>query len=122
MVLNKRGFTLLEVIVALAILAIALAALIKVSSEYTDNMRYLRDRTLAHWVAMNVLTQVRVYQQWPEVGKQQGKMMMAERQWFWQLTVSETVDTELRRLEVQVSDQEQMTAPLAILVGFVGQP
>ncbi|MDY6994208.1 MAG: type II secretion system minor pseudopilin GspI [Pseudomonadota bacterium] len=118
--ISRRGFSLLEVMVALAILAIALAALIKTSSEYTENLRYLRDRTVAHWVAMNVLTEVRLYQRWPDLGKQQGQMTMADHQWFWQLTVTETVDTQLRRLEIQVRAQEQGLEVLAVLVGFVG--
>lgn len=120
--IRRRGFTLLEVMVALAILAIALAAIIKASSEYAENLRYLRDRTVAHWVAMNVLTEVRIYQRWPSVGKQQGQMMMADHQWFWQLRVAETVDAQLRRLEVQVRVDEQAPEVLAVLVGFVGEP
>jgi len=120
--ISRRGFTLLEVMVALAILAIALAAIIKASSEYAENLRYLRDRTVAHWVAMNVLTEVRIYQRWPSVGKQQGQMMMADHQWFWQLHVAETVDIQLRRLEVQVRIDEQAPEVLAVLVGFVGEP
>jgi len=50
----------------LAILAVALAATIKVSAENAENARYLRDKTLAHWVAMNVLTEIQVWGEWPE--------------------------------------------------------
>lgn len=57
---DERGFTLLEVLVALAILAIALGALIKAGSTNTANAVYLRDKTFAHWVALNTITEMQV--------------------------------------------------------------
>ncbi|KHD05361.1 hypothetical protein PN36_31975 [Candidatus Thiomargarita nelsonii] len=108
----KQGFTLLEVLVALAILAIALAAAMKVSIENAENASYLRDKTLAHWVAMNVLTEIQVRGEWP--AQKKGRAMMAEREWYW--TVKVTVDDELRRLEVQVHENE---SAVVSLVGFV---
>ncbi len=110
----KQGFTLLEVLVALAILAIALSAAMKVSIENAENASYLRDKTLAHWVAMNVLTEIQVRGEWPDQKK--GSAMMADRKWYWTLKVSETVDDELRRLEVQVHKNE---SAVVSLVGFV---
>ena len=50
---NAGGFTLVEVLVALSVIAIALAAVLKGASEGASSARYLRDKTLAHWVAMN---------------------------------------------------------------------
>jgi general secretion pathway protein I len=120
-IFNKQGFTLLEVLVALAILAVALAAAIKVSAENAENARYLRDKTLAHWVAMNVLTEIQVRGEWPDLGKKEGSAMMAAREWYWFVTVSETVDDELRRLDVQVQSRQD-GAPVAVLVGFIGAP
>ncbi|HDN27542.1 MAG TPA: type II secretion system protein GspI [Thioploca sp.] len=117
-----QGFTLLEVLVALAILAIALAAVIKTTTENVENTRYLRDRTLAHWVAMNVLTEIQVRGEWPSLGKKEGTAMMAEREWFWIVKASETVDEELRRLDVQVYYHREDKEPVALLVGFVGAP
>jgi len=108
----KQGFTLLEVLVALAILAIALAAAMKVSIENAENASYLRDKTLAHWVAMNVLTDIQVRGE----GQKKGSAMMAEREWYWTVKVSETVDDELRRLDVQVYENE---SAVVSLVGFV---
>jgi general secretion pathway protein I len=120
-IFNKQGFTLLEVLVALAILAVALAAAIKVSTENAENAGYLRDKTLAHWVAMNVLTEIQVRGDWLDVGKKEGSAMMADREWYWIVKVSETVDDELRRLDVQVYSHEDEAA-VAVLVGFVGAP
>jgi general secretion pathway protein I len=119
---RNKGFTLLEVLVALAILAIALAAAIKVSIENTENIRYLRDKTLAHWVAMNVITEIQIMEKWPRLGKQEGSAMMAEREWFWQMKISETEEKELRRLDVQVYYDDQNETPITMLVGFVDKP
>ena len=119
---KKRGFTLLEVLVALAILAVALAAIIKTTTANAENARYLRDKTLAHWVAMNVLTEIQVREEWPALGKKDGTAMMAEQKWFWIMRISPTADKELRRLDIQVFYQRKAKEPIAVLVGFVGMP
>jgi general secretion pathway protein I len=119
---KKQGFTLLEVLVALAVLAIALSAAIKTTSENVENAHYLRDKTIAHWVAMNVLTKIQIWREWPAIGKKEGTAMMAERKWYWTLKVSETVDDELRRLEIQVYSAPSNKSPISTLVGFVSFP
>jgi general secretion pathway protein I len=117
-----QGFTLLEVLVALAVLAIALAAVIKVGSHYAENTIYLRNKTLAHWVAMNVLTDLQVQDKWPDLGKQEGSVMMAEQKWYWVVNIEETPDKDLRRLEVQVYYGRQDKEPVTTLAGFMAAP
>jgi general secretion pathway protein I len=70
---------------------------------------------------MNVLTEIQVRGEWPDLGKKEGSAMMAAREWYWFVTVSETVDDELRRLDVQVQSRQD-GAPVAVLVGFIGAP
>ncbi len=117
---KKQGFTLLEVLVALAVLAIGLAAVMKVSIENAENARYLRDKTLAHWVAMNVLTEIQIREESPKLDE--GTAMMAAREWVWVLKVSETMDKDLRRLDIEVYYNSKEEEPIAILVGFMAMP
>jgi general secretion pathway protein I len=119
---KSKGFTLLEVLVALAVLAIALSAAIKVTTQNAENTGYLRDRTLAHWVAMNLLTDIQVREEWPALGKKEGTAMMADRKWFWLIKSSKTADKELRRLDVQIFYERKDDEPIAVLVGFINQP
>ena len=118
------GFTLLEVLIALAVLALSMAAVIKAVSDYTVNQSYLRDRTMAMWVARNVLVQFQVENEWPDVGERKGTSEMGEREWRWLGVISQTEEAELRRLDVKVFalDSEDDESPLSILSGFLVQP
>ncbi len=120
---RRRGFTLLEVLVALAVLAFAMAALIKTGAENARAAAHLRDKTLAQWVAMNVIAEQRLAAKWPSKGTKRGREEMARHEWFWELRTVETFDEDVRRLEVDVrpsEDREQ--APLASLVAFLSRP
>ena len=125
-VLNHRrvtGFTLLEVLVALAVLALTMAAVIKAVGDYTGNEAYLRDRTLAVWVARNVLAEQQLQDAWPGVGEIKGTSDMGDREWSWLATVTQTEEEELRRLDIEVHMVEDEDAePLAVLSGFLMQP
>lgn len=96
------GFTLLEILVAVFILAIALSAVLAGTARHADNAGYLRDRTLAMWVAHNRLTEIELEPQWPEVGKSEGSIGMAGVEWHWDVQVSGTQDPSLRRVDIQV--------------------
>ena len=118
---RSRGFTLMEVMVALAILAIALAAIIKSTAENITNTAYLRDKTLAHWIAMNKLTELQVMDVW-QTGKADGKTDFAERTWGWRTEIKNTAVGTVRRVEVDVFREGEKDHPLATLTGFLGSP
>ncbi len=108
---------------ALAVLAIAMAALIKGGADNANAAAYLRDKTLAQWVAMNVIAEQRMAATWPDNGKRRGEEEMARHEWFWELTVAETFDEDIRRLEVAVSSTEARdAAPVVTLVAFLARP
>ena len=117
------GFTLLEVLVALAVLALTMGAVIKGVGGYAGNQAYLRDRTLTTWVARNVLVDQQVKEAWPDVGELKGTSKMGGREWRWIGTVSQTDEQDLRRLDVRIRpiDAED-SEPIAVLSGFLRRP
>ncbi|MEN8206843.1 MAG: type II secretion system minor pseudopilin GspI [Pseudomonadota bacterium] len=121
---NTAGFTLLEVLIALAVLALSMGAVIKATSDYTSNQSYLRDRTMALWVARNVLVQFQVDKEWPDVGERKGTQEMGNREWRWLAVTSQTDEAELRRLDVEVFsiESEDNELPLSVISGFLVQP
>jgi general secretion pathway protein I len=117
---TARGFTLLEILVALAILAIALGAVLKATAEGVGQVGYLRDRTLASWVAMNRINELLLEPAWPALGVSEGRAEMAGRGWRWEVRVSVTTDPDLRRLDVTVRLRDERT-PLVELIAFKGR-
>ncbi len=118
-----RGFTLLEVMVALAVLAISLGALSKGVSNYLGNASYLQDRTLATWVAENHVTELQIMQSWPKVDTTKGSVQMAGREWYWVQRVT-AIDgrPEIRQVQVQIFAQPDARRPLATLISLLGRP
>ena len=120
---RQSGFTLVEVMVALIIVAFLLPALLMGFNQQADGIAYLRDKSVAQWVASNKLTEARI-----EVrrtgslfqGKRSGSSEMLERDWYWWLE-SETTDVEdFYRIEVRVAASEaDEDNPLFTLMGFV---
>jgi general secretion pathway protein I len=97
-----KGFSLVEVLIALAVLAIAMAALLGAAARNTSNQSYLEQRIFAHWVAMNHLAEVRLQEDPPAIGTMEGEEMLGGREWRWHTEVAATSDSSVRRLEVQV--------------------
>lgn len=89
-VTRKNGFTLVEILVALAIIAIALGALIKSSGNHTRSAAYLKQKTLAHYVAVNEMEQLRLAEDWPDTGTERGSSEMAGHEWYWTRVIERT--------------------------------
>lgn len=117
-----KGFTLLEVIVALAVIAFSLAAAASAISGSTRNASGLQQRTYAHWVAMNKMTELHVDKKWPSIRTTKGSTLMARHEWFWSVKVTKTPNPFIRRVDVRVRPEEDDASPLVTLTGFVGQP
>jgi general secretion pathway protein I len=111
---RAAGFTLIEVLVALAILAIAMAAIVTGIGRYSGDAGRMREMTLGLWVAHNRLTEIELQPGWPEVGTSDGELEMAGREWRWDVTVAETPDPRVRRVNilVRVGKSEDTVADL----------
>ncbi|WP_019866429.1 type II secretion system minor pseudopilin GspI [Methylovulum miyakonense] len=80
---NSKGFTLLEILIALAVLAIVMISLIKITSDNSRNLWHVENKTLAGIIASNHITQLRLSTELPE--QQDGWETMARRKWYWQV-------------------------------------
>jgi general secretion pathway protein I len=115
---NGSGFTLLEVLVALAVFAIAIVAVIQTQSMSIDLTMELRDRSVALWVAKNRLNEHEINGIYPSIGEREGIINMANRQWYWQEKTSATDVADMRRVEIVVKTGEHEHY-LVKLFGFV---
>jgi general secretion pathway protein I len=121
--MRTRGFTLIEVMVALAVVAIALPALLMSLYQQVDSTGYLRDKSLANMVAANKLTEIRILSRATQSllrGKDSGVSPMADRDWYWWLDSQPTEVENFYRVEITVAlDEEQREQPLHTLVAFL---
>jgi general secretion pathway protein I len=118
----QYGFTLLEVLISLAILTIALGAIVQTTGNSTNNLTHLVNKSFAHWVALNKATELQIEEKWPAAGTQTGQYEMANREWHWSIKISETNDIYVRKMEIDVSEENNQESPLISLIGFLGKP
>jgi general secretion pathway protein I len=120
--MKNRGFTLIEVMVALMVIAIALPALLGALYRQVDGSAYLREKSIAQWIASNKLTENRI--QLARSGRlfsgtRSGVSEMAQRDWYWWLVSTKTEVEDFYRIEVRVAaSEEDESTPLFTLVGF----
>jgi general secretion pathway protein I len=118
----QRGFTLIEVLAALVIVALGMIAAIQAVTQSARNGTYLRDKTLAHWIGMNVLTERRLQASPPDIAESTGRVEFADQQWQWSMTVTQTQVASLRRIDIAVRRAETPDGtPLASVSGFYGE-
>ena len=104
---RQPGFTLLEVLVALAVLAIAMGAIIGAATQSINTVATLRDQTFAGWATLNQVNALLLESEpWPEEGSRKGKAELSNRTWRWEARFFKTEDPDLRRVEVTVRASE----------------
>ncbi len=118
---NSAGFTLLEVLVALAILAIAMAAVSRTASSSIRNVDALRIRVIADWVAQNRLANHQAMSDWPAQGIQTGSEDQAGQTYPWQEEVIDTPNPTMRRIVVSVYSPDDGKFKLRELTGYLVQ-
>ncbi|HEV8330085.1 MAG TPA: type II secretion system minor pseudopilin GspI [Steroidobacteraceae bacterium] len=118
---GKGGFTLIEVMVALIVVALGMLGAITAVSQAASNGGYLRERSMAHWVAMNRLTEARLQKNAPPISKTSDEVEMGGRKWKWTMNVTQTQVETMRRIDVSVRPVEAPeTSSLASITGFYG--
>lgn len=116
------GFTLVEVLVALAIIAIALMAALRAAGMGMSNVSELRLRLFGGWVAENVLAEQRAREEWLPVGTYDGSAQQGGMAFTWREKVSSTPNISFRRVDIYVFAVPEETHAVAHLTGFLTQP
>ncbi|MEM1152555.1 MAG: type II secretion system minor pseudopilin GspI [Pseudomonadota bacterium] len=120
---TQLGFTLVEVMVALFVVALALPALVMTISQYIDATGYMRDKSMAQMVAANKFEELRILSSAGQSllrGSESGVATMADRDWYWRLDSQPTEAENFYRIEITVAlDEEDDSANLFTLVAFM---
>lgn len=117
---QQSGFTLVEVMVALAIVALSVPALLFTLDQHIDGTAHLRDKSMASLVAGNKLAEVRLIaasRRQLLQGSETGSADMAGREWFWWLDSEQTQVPQFYRIEVRVGLREGQ--PDSVLISRV---
>ena len=116
-----HGFTLLEVTVALAIVALSLTAIAASMNQMIDAANTMRERTYANWIAQNKIAELRLENVKPEVSATSGEIEFGNAQWDWRTEVSETGVEGFYRVDVSVSHAGSDYV-IRTVTGFIGEP
>lgn len=121
---REQGLTLIEVLIALAIAAIALTAVIKATSQSIRGTTYLQNKSIAMWVGQEVLTEARLgLIVLPSLSAPMERSTnMLGRDWYWEAGSEETPNKRIRKISVSVFEQQahaENQTPLATLESYV---
>ena len=122
---KSSGFTLIEIMIALAIFAIVSTTLIKSATQTVSQSRIIQERSLAQWIAGNEMQtlrlQPRTAENFPAQGTDRSSVTMASRQWQVEVDIRSTENELVKRVEIAVFDEQDLDKPLANLTGFLGR-
>lgn len=129
---RQKGFTLLEVMVALAVFAVLALALIKSTTGTVTQARLLEEKTLALWIAQNQLDEMRLpipgQSRFPAMGRQQEEVTLGGRKWQINIDVASTDEQSMRRIDISVfgedalhSRSDEQDLAIVQLTGFIGE-
>ncbi len=119
---RQRGFTLIEVLVAMTILAVGVTALVSATGASSFRADFLRNREYGRWVASNALTELQVLPAWPDLGTKNTEVELGGRTWYVRTVTQKVEDPDLRRVDVQARLDADADSYIYVVTGFVGNP
>ncbi len=118
---TQRGFTLIEVLVALVVVGLGLMAAFGQVNQSLIGASRLKDKTLAHWIAMDRMTELRLLDEFPAEGTRADEVEMAGINWRYSIRVTKTPLDALRRVDISVGFADRPDSIVSTLTGFLGQ-
>lgn len=116
---RSAGFTLIEVLVALAVIAIAMGAAMKATLASTNNAIELKSRTAAGWVAQNRLNELAALGAWPDIGTSNGTESQAGMDFTWRVETGGSPNRSFRRIEIKVFTADDNQHAAATLISYL---
>lgn len=117
--IKTKGFTLIEVMLAMAIFAIAGVALVSSTSTHFRNLSLLETKMIANWVASNQLVEISLEKSWPLKNNKKGKEELAGREWFWVQKVVKTNDENMSQVTIEVRLDQTAKSSITSLSTYV---
>lgn len=117
----SQGFTLIEVMLAMAIFAIAGVALVSSSNTHFTNLSHLENKMMANWVASNQLVEATLDKSWPPKNNKKGKVELAGREWFWLQKVAKTNDKNMSAVTIEVRTDQTQKSSLSSLTTYIAK-
>ena len=117
---TERGFTLVEVMVALVVIALSLTGIAVVLGDMLNNATWLKESTYASWIAQNKIVELRAANEYPDADETSGDVTYANSEWSWRAVVTETGIENLWRVDVSVSRPGGDN--IRTVTGFIGEP
>ena len=118
---KNRGFTLVEVLLALSVFSLAGLALLSTADTHFNSLNDIENRMVANWVASDQLVEVHLSKTWPPKNNQKGKQELAGRTWYWSQKVIKTQDDSMRAVVIEVRFNEKDDLPVSQLMTYVAK-
>lgn len=120
---RQSGFMLIEVLIAMTVIALAMSAIIRTASTSAFNTAHIRDKTFAHWVAENHMEELRIKGGFPDKGEDESEAELGGRKWKILTQIQETPDEDMRRINIKVrGPDDPKNTSVTLLTGFMGRP